>query len=230
MMLLSPRTARYVDAMIHEGGDFDYRRWLQRVREEEAEAKQIPVVLSSSESPAFEIGDLTNTPDGLDASGNSEPAIQAKLAPIPRTVYRSDHKAQRESPQDRLRRRLIRVSDAFDEFQGSRVRNAVYKYLAAVFEVVMHYKMRRKTKRLLQHACRYAGLPVNKNADPFAVIIRFTSDDRVDDKAISRWSRALRYVAHRKIHRTQLRSFMQEMGGVNSCADRWAQRLGRGGR
>ena len=228
--MLSPRTAKYVEALVLEGDDFDYFKWLRRVREEEARAKQFPATCFLGELPPSEIGDLTNTPDLRDVRAISVPVLHAKSPPTARAVHRSDHKAQRESPQDRLRRRLIRVSDAFDEFQGSRVRNAVYKYLAAVFEVVMHYKMRRKTKRLLQHACRYAGLPVNKNADPFAVIIRFTSDDRVDDKAISRWSRALRYVAHRKIHRTQLRSFMQEMGGVNSCADRWAQRLGRGGR
>ena len=79
--MLSPRTAKYVEALVLEGDDFDYFKWLRRVREEEAQAKQIPVVVSSSESPAFEIGDLTNTPDGLDAPGNSEPAIQAKLAP-----------------------------------------------------------------------------------------------------------------------------------------------------
>ena len=40
--MMSPRTANYVEAMIREGDNFDYRRWLRRVREEEAEAKQVP--------------------------------------------------------------------------------------------------------------------------------------------------------------------------------------------
>ena len=40
--LLSPRTASYIDALIREGDKFDYSKWLQRVREEEAQAKQGP--------------------------------------------------------------------------------------------------------------------------------------------------------------------------------------------
>jgi hypothetical protein len=226
----SPRTAKYVDAMIHEGDDFDYRRWLQRVRGEEAQAKQVPAVFSSGESVAPEIGDLTNTPDRRNVLANAEPALQVKLAAIPRSVYRSDQKARGESAKDRLRRRLMRVSDAFDEFQESRVRDAIFKYLAAVFEVVVHYKGRRQTRRLLRHAFQFAGLSLDKNADPFAVVVRSTSDDRVDNKAISRWSRALRYVAYCKVPRAQLKTFMKRMGGINGWADRHTRYLGRGSR
>ena len=50
--MLSPRTAKYVEARVREGDNFDFRRWLRRVREEEAQAKQIPVAYSSSESVA----------------------------------------------------------------------------------------------------------------------------------------------------------------------------------
>ena len=189
-----------------EGDDFDYRKWLRRVREEEAQAKQFPATCFLGELPPSEIGDLTNTPDLRDVRAISVPVLHAKSPPTARAVHRSDHKAQRESPQDRLRRRLIRVSDAFDEFQGSRVRNAVYKYLAAVFEVVMHYKMRRKTKRLSATCMQVCRPPGQQERGSICCHHSFyVSDDRVDDKAISRWSRALRYVAHRKIHRTQLK-------------------------
>jgi len=40
--LLSPRTADYVSALVREGDKFDYCKWLQRVREEEAQAKRRP--------------------------------------------------------------------------------------------------------------------------------------------------------------------------------------------
>ena len=40
LFLSSPRTANYVSALIREGDNFDYCRWLQEVREEEAQAKQ----------------------------------------------------------------------------------------------------------------------------------------------------------------------------------------------
>jgi len=43
-------------------------------------------------------------------------------------------------------------------------RDAVYP-LTAVFLIVVYYKVRRKTKRLLQHAFEFAGLPHDGNAD-----------------------------------------------------------------
>ena len=171
--MLSPRTAKYVDALIREGDNFDYRKWLRRVREEEAQAKQFPATCFLGELPPSEIGDLTNTPDLRDVRAISVPELHAKSPPTARAVHRSDHKAQRESPQDRLRRRLIRVSDAFDEFQRSRVRDAVYDYLKAVFALVVDYKGRKRTKRLLRSAFQFAGLQFDKNADPFATVRRY---------------------------------------------------------
>ena len=80
--MFSPRTAKYVRAMIREGDNFDYCRWLGRVREEEAQAKQASAALSSDELVGPEIGNLTNTPGRLDAWANTEPALRAKLAPF----------------------------------------------------------------------------------------------------------------------------------------------------
>jgi hypothetical protein len=44
--MLTGRTAKYVEAMIREGNDFDYYRWLRRVREEEAQLKSVAVSTS----------------------------------------------------------------------------------------------------------------------------------------------------------------------------------------
>lgn len=225
--MLSPRTANFVKTMIHEGEKFDYRAWLRRVREEEAEAKEIPTAFSLGESIAPETGDLTNTPDRLDAWSNAEQALPAKSVPNPRVMYLSDHKARRESPKDRLRRRLMSVSDAWDDFQENRQRDAVYGYLKAAFSLVVDYKGRRKTKRLLRRAVQFAGLPFDKNADPFAAVIRCTSERNFDKKTISKWARALRYAAHCKKPRTPLKTFFKKLGGINACAERFARYIGR---
>jgi len=68
---------------------------------------------------------------------------------------------------------------------------------------------------------------LHKTADPFTAIIRCTCDDNVDIKTISKWARALRYVARCKVSPTQLKTFMKEAGGVNACADRYARCYGR---
>src|SRR5580704_10266311 len=157
MMLLSPRTAKYVDAMIREGDNFDYCRWLRRVREEEAQAKQVPAAFSLGGCVTSQEGELANTADCRNAWSSAEPALPAKSAPIPKAVHRSDHNATRHSPEDRLGQRLVMVCNGWDDFQECRERDAVYGYLKAVFALVVDCKGRRRTKRLLRRAFEFAG-------------------------------------------------------------------------
>jgi hypothetical protein len=229
MMLLSPRTAKYVETLVREGDNFDYLTWLRRVRVEEARAKQVPAAFSSGESIAPKMGNSTNTPDCQNAWANAEPELTAELAPIPRLAYQSDHKASRERSEDRLKQRLVMVCNAWDDFQECRKRDAVYVYLKAVFALVVDCKGRRRTKRLLRRAFQFSDLPFDKSADPFATVIRCTSERTVDNKTISKWARALRYVARCKKARTSFKTFVKKMGGINACAERYAIYLGRGG-
>jgi hypothetical protein len=93
-----------------------------------------------------------------------------------------------------------------------------------VFAIVMHYKVRRRTTRLLRHAFEFANLPLDKQADPFAAVIRCTSDRDIDSKTISKWVRSLRYAARCK-PTMGLREFMKGAGGVNACADGYASAI-----
>ena len=106
----------------------------------------------------------------------------------------------------------------------------MYGYLEAVFAIVEHYKVRRRTKKLLRHAFKFADLPFDKNANPFTAVIRCTCDDEIDSKTISKWARALRYVAHCKAPGTRSKTFMKEVGGVNACADLYPRYFGRSAR
>jgi hypothetical protein len=222
--LLSPRTASYIDALIREGDKFDYSEWLQRVREGEAHAKQGPTTFISEDLVAAEIGNQTGTSDGI------WPKAKLMTRVIPRALRQTRYAPKDKAPQIGIRQRLETACDAWDNLQASRARDAVYGYLGAVFEIVMHYKVRRRTKRLLQHACKFANLPFDKNADPFTTVIRCTYDDTVDSKTISKWARALRYVARCKERKRPLKMFMKEAGGVNACASLYARRCKRDNR
>jgi hypothetical protein len=175
---------------------------------------------TSGKIRAVEIDPPIGTPDCRKASPN-----RTRLArPMPGGVPRSYRQPVRSTSVTRITRRLEKIRDPWDDFQASRARDAVYGYLAAVFELVMHYKVRRKTKTLLRHAFKFAELPFDRNADPFSAVIRCTSDDHADSKAISKWARALRYVARCKERGTPLKVFMKEAGGVNACASLYARR------
>ena len=131
-----------------------------------------------------------------------------------------------KEPKARLRRRLEKICDAWNDFQASRARDAVYGYLEAVFAIVEHYKVRRSIKKLLRHAFKFADQPLDKNANPFTAVIRCTCDDNADSKTISKWTRALRYVAHCKPPKMRVEAFMKSVGGINACADLYARYFG----
>ena len=225
--LMSPRTGKYIEALTRGGDNFDYDQWLKRVREEEAQATQVLTAITCREAVAAHADDPINTSDSRDARPRLGPAPISKPALCPRALRRPLRQAKSKTPKARLMRWLERISIAWDDFQASRTRDAVYGYLDAVFAIVEHYRVRRRTKRLLRRASKFSGLPLENNADPFTFVIRCTSGNGVDSKTISKWARALRYVAHRKEPRTRLKTFMREVGGVNACADLYARFFGR---
>jgi hypothetical protein len=211
--LISPRTVKYIEALARDGDNFDYGLWLKRAREEEAQARQILTATTGREVVAAQV--------------DVGPAPISKRAFSPRALRRPHPPAKGKTPKARLMRWLERISGAWDDFQASRTRDAVYGYLDAVFAIVEHYRIRRKTKKLLRHAFKFAELPFDRNADPFTAVIRCACGGDVDSKTISKWARALRYVARCKVSPTQLKTFMKEAGGVNACADRYAKYLRR---
>jgi hypothetical protein len=225
--LMSPRTVKYIEALARESDYFDYDLWLKRVREEEAQATRGLTAITCREVVAAQVDDPINRSDSRDASPSLGPAPVCKPPLSPRALRRPHPQAKSKTPKARLMEWLKRISSAWDDFQASRTRDAVYGYLDAVFAIVEHYKVRRRTKRLLRRAAKFSGLPLENNADPFTVVIRCTSADDVDSKTISKWARALRYVAHCKVPRTRLKTLMKEAGGVNACADLYARCYGR---
>jgi hypothetical protein len=154
--------------------------------------------------------------------------LATSYAPIHKALRQVHRAPKGKAGELRIRPRLKKIRDVWDDFQASRTRDAVYGYLEAVFAIVEHYKVRRKTKTLLRHAFKFAELPFDRNADPFTAVIRCTCGDLADSKAISKWARALRYVARCKERGTPLKMFMKEAGGVNACAELYARNLARG--
>jgi hypothetical protein len=224
---MSARTVKYVEAMIRQGDNFDYDQWLRRIREEEAKAKQLSAASGSGQATAA--GQVAN-PVSKSANRDALPrSARALLRPIlvPRVISRSARKMSDEQPKARVRRWLENVQIAWDGFQASRARDAVYDYLQAVFAIVMHFKVRRRTERLLRQAFSISDLPIDKKADPFTAVIRCTCDGQAHNKMISKWARALRYAARRKPGKMQLKAFMKSAGGVNECAAGYASRRRR---
>jgi hypothetical protein len=127
-----------------------------------------------------------------------------------------------------LKANLVRLEREWDMAQASRDRDAIYQYLAAVFELVEWWNQEGKAVKRAYRALHRRGHKSVREPEPFAAVILCTSDpDKVDARTRSKWSRALRFAATYKDPDVSLRDFVKRNGGINECAARFARRLGR---
>jgi hypothetical protein len=122
-----------------------------------------------------------------------------------------------------LKQDLLRVRNAWEDAQGSRDRDAIYGYLTAVFELVAWWMAENRALERAQKALRLRHFIPFDQEEPFAAIIRCTSDlANVDKRSRSKWSRALRYALTYKLTSEPLARFMKRKGGINRCAERFS--------
>jgi hypothetical protein len=128
-----------------------------------------------------------------------------------------------------LRHDLTRLRNAWEECLASRERDAIYTYLTAVFELVAWWAAADRAVGRARWALQLHGLDLPTTDEPFAAIIRCTSDPgKVDKRTRSKWSRVLRYAAEYKTNSEPLAAFVRRKGGINKCAARFARCFGRG--
>jgi hypothetical protein len=114
---------------------------------------------------------------------------------------------------------LSRVYEIWRKSRRRHDRFSVYKYLAAVFDLVMVWRKEnqavRRSKRALSLERRIWTGPI----EPFAVIITCTTPlATVDVKARSKWAHALMFAADFKPPSETLKQFVRRHGGINACA------------
>jgi hypothetical protein len=115
---------------------------------------------------------------------------------------------------------------------GAASRNrATSSGLNAVYALVAWWTSEGRQADQARRALRLGRLNVSEREDPFAAVIRCTADPaKADKRTRSKWSRVMRYVAVYKPDSEPLERFIRSKGGINECAVRFSQWLGRGTR
>jgi hypothetical protein len=127
-----------------------------------------------------------------------------------------------------LRQDLLRVRNAWEESQASRKRDAIYRYLTAVFDLVSWWTAEGCALERGNKGLRFRRICPFDREEPFAAIIRCTADlAKVDKRTRSKWSRMLRYALRYKSHSEPLDRFIKRKGGINACASRFTRCLER---
>jgi hypothetical protein len=126
-----------------------------------------------------------------------------------------------------LKQDLLRLRNAWRDFQESRDRDAVYGYLSAVFNLVAWWAAEGRALDRARWALRLQNIWPSDHDEPFAAVIVCTSDPaKVDRRTRSKWSRVLRYALQIKSHSEPLDQFIKGEGGINECAARFSRSLG----
>jgi hypothetical protein len=122
---------------------------------------------------------------------------------------------------------LAMARSAWIGYQSTRKRDAVFKYLTAVFEIVSRWKKQNRAKTKSNQALTASKSTKSiRSKEPFAVVIRCTSDPcKVDAKTRNKWARALRFVERFKPDNQGLAQFIKNEDGINACAAQWSGRL-----
>jgi hypothetical protein len=127
-----------------------------------------------------------------------------------------------------LKQDLRRVRIAWDDCQANRDRDAIYSYLKAVFDLVAWWAAESRAIERGRKALRLHNIVPTDHDEPFAAVIRCSSDPaKVDKRTRSKWSRVLRYVLEHKLPSEPLDQFIKRKGRINACAERFTQYLGR---
>ena len=114
---------------------------------------------------------------------------------------------------------LAVMDRAWRTYRSNHDRDAVYIYLASVFDIVMRWRRLNCALNKSRAALRLRPNSAQLKPEPFGIVIFCTADPKiVDAKTRSKWSRVLRYAAQAKPPGQRLTDFIKSKGGLNECA------------
>ena len=126
--------------------------------------------------------------------------------------------------QQSLRLDIARVQRAWKKYQKTSGRDAVYKFLNEVLELLLIWQGDQKAGGRARRALFELGCESTENPEPFtALLIAAAHPKLIDARTLAKWSRVLRLAEALKLPKTSLRRFIKKRGGINACAARFTQ-------
>jgi hypothetical protein len=101
-----------------------------------------------------------------------------------------------------------------------RQRFAFYGYLARAYKLYERLRRNSEANKGARRIRILCGLPTNRSMHPLRTILDATSS--ADQKAKSRWTRALRFAWHERRRWKKFEKFLRQNGGPAGCADEFA--------
>ena len=145
----------------------------------------------------------------------------SNLQSLKRRILQRNQSAIRinQEPAEIVETNLAKIREAWNQYQSTNNRNAVYIYLTAIYNVVRKWRRIDLVDDYCALAFHFHRDHIDMEPEPFAILIYCTADpEKVDKKTRSKWSRALRVAEACKRDDHTVREFIKGLGGVNNCA------------
>jgi hypothetical protein len=110
-----------------------------------------------------------------------------------------------------------KLEKAFQEYQSTHDRLAVYPYLTAIYRFRRRFKFARDARAVGAEMVAQNGLTASRSDDPFNLFVRATAT--VDEKARWKWVRCLKFAFTEDIRSRDLQIFIMSYDGINKCAE-----------
>jgi hypothetical protein len=128
-----------------------------------------------------------------------------------------------------LRADIMRIQSAWKRYQRDHRRNAVYKFLSAIFEIVTIWEADGRAASRAHRAMVNERCKAPRSLEPLSALMAVAAHPHVvDDRTLAKWGRVLRYAREFKLPSMSLRKFIKCKGGINECAGLATIKLGSG--
>lgn len=126
-----------------------------------------------------------------------------------------------------LNQDLGRLSQAYEIFQQSRNRNAIYPFLSAVYDLFIWWDTEGRASIRVHRALWMRGNLTPQDMDPIAGLLIIAAA-QLDKRTRCKWSQVLNYVVAQKGPSEPLDRFIKRKGGINACVAHFRRLKRRG--
>jgi hypothetical protein len=158
-------------------------------------------------------------PQSFSSTRASSSRIASNAATFHRAATSPSTKPGGRYSSEQLNRDLEPAYRAWRRYCRATDRTAVYRFLREVYSLVLMWKLAKRSETRARRLLRTQTVaPKGMVAEPFASVIFASAGGRLDHRAQSKWSRALRLAARNKVPPRKLTRFIRRRGGLSRCA------------
>jgi hypothetical protein len=126
-----------------------------------------------------------------------------------------------------LRVDVERAQQAWKKYRNSRRRNAIYKFLQTIFEIVAVWQQVKNVEGIFQRVPHWTSNSKPAKEPYTPLLTAAAHPKKIDRRTLCKWASIMIYADYYKSPAVSLARFVRKRNGINACAALYTRRLGR---